>query len=219
MDQREIDNGSIVFDTREREFVPNVELYEVVWGCAHKFVYEQNPETGVGGFNCVILPPCEGLITITNLGEEEDSAARKEYEDLLNMDTSKMSPRALLNRQNRMWKVSPTFFVPFKKDAVTYDLSSLDWKHAQRITDCYFAWEEDECKDIYVQLIKASNEVILNSHINVPEFQNEDDIENYFDGLPVIDELIILNSTLMALRKNSVGGTNVGKTNVGGTNV
>lgn len=32
---REIDNGKIVFDTREREFVPNVGLYEVVWGCAH----------------------------------------------------------------------------------------------------------------------------------------------------------------------------------------
>ena len=88
---REIDNGKIVFDTRELDFVPNVRLYEVVWGCAHKFVYEPNLEKGIEGFNCVILPPCEGLITITNLGEEEDTAAHKKYEALENMDTSQMS--------------------------------------------------------------------------------------------------------------------------------
>lgn len=196
---REIDNGKIVFDTREREFVPNVGLYEVVWGCAHKFVYEPNLEKGVEGFNCVILPPSEGIITITNLGEEEDTAAHKKYEALKNMDTSEMSEVELLDRQKAMWQLGPNFFVPFRKDAQTYDLEDLDWEHAQRITDCYFAWEEDECRDIYVELVKISNEVIQNSHINVPDFQDEDDVENYFNDISVIDELVLLNSTFRAL--------------------
>ena len=117
----------------------------------------------------------------------------------MNMDTSEMSEVELLDRQKAMWKLGPNFFVPFKKNAQTYDLEDLDWKHAQRITDCYFAWEEDECKDIYVELVKISNEVIQNSHINVPDFQDEDDVENYFNNISVIDELVLLNSTFKAL--------------------
>lgn len=197
--KREIDNGKIMFDPRKREFVPNVDLYEVVWGCAHTFIFEQDAKTGRGRFNCTLLPPCEGLITITNLGEEEDAAARKEYEDLLNMDDSQMSAIELLNRQKLMWKLSPNYFVPFKKNAQTYELEDLDWKHAQRITDCYFAWEEAECKDIYIELVKISNEVISNSQINVPDFHDEDELDNYLDGLPVTDKLTLLNSALNAV--------------------
>ena len=50
-----------------------------------------------------------------------------------------------------------------------------------------------------MELVKTSNEVIKNSHINVPDFQDEDDVENYFNDISVIDELVLLNSTFRAL--------------------